>query len=154
MSQETETALWADRERLRDQVATLQRELAEATRAQNDLHDEISVLRQQIAHAQSCERSMREAIQKALAEISGGLCYFTAEAKHCQLRDAQRTLQAVVDGQPAPKPPRELEPQRCFSSGCTKSAMAGSVLCQEHYYKLPASMREEDPAPKGGSHGL
>lgn len=53
-------------------------------------------------------------------------------------------------GIPAPKPPRELEPQRCFSSGCTKSAMAGSVLCQEHYDKLPASMREEDPAPKTG----
>ncbi|MFO1417254.1 MAG: hypothetical protein U1E83_01155 [Methylotetracoccus sp.] len=32
------------------------------------------------------------AIEKALVQISGGLCYFTAEAKHAQLREAQRTL--------------------------------------------------------------
>lgn len=59
-----------------------------------------------------------------------------------------------------PKPPDEREPPhcptcecgqpRCLQAGCTKFAMAGSVLCQEHYDKLPASMREEGPAPKSG----
>jgi hypothetical protein len=33
-----------------------------------------------------------EKIDKALASISGGLCYSTAEAKHLQLRDAEKAL--------------------------------------------------------------
>ncbi len=36
------------------------------------------------------------AIDKAKIQISGGLCYFKAESKHVQLKEAQTTLQGVV----------------------------------------------------------
>jgi hypothetical protein len=38
-----------------------------------------------------------EKVEKALNQVSGGLCYFTAEAKHAQLLDVQKTLSEVVD---------------------------------------------------------
>ena len=41
---------------------------------------------------------LNTAIERALAQISGGLTYFTAEAKHAQLRDAQRTLLETQQG--------------------------------------------------------
>lgn len=34
-------------------------------------------------------------LQKLEAQISGGLCYFSAESKHCQLQDAMKTLQSL-----------------------------------------------------------
>ena len=37
-----------------------------------------------------------ELIEKLEAEISGGLCYFSAESKHCQLKDAMRTVKEIL----------------------------------------------------------
>jgi hypothetical protein len=38
-----------------------------------------------------------EKVKRALNQVSGGLCYFTAEAKHAQLLDVQKTLSEVAD---------------------------------------------------------
>ena len=43
-----------------------------------------------------------EKVKKALNQVSGGLCYFTAEAKHAQLLDVQKTLSEVVDALASP----------------------------------------------------
>jgi hypothetical protein len=43
---------------------------------------------------------LEAAIERAIGHISGGLCYVTAEAKHEQLRDADRVLCLVLGGQP------------------------------------------------------
>ncbi|ARB14518.1 hypothetical protein Ccr5_gp298 [Caulobacter phage Ccr5] len=45
---------------------------------------------------------LREAIDTALVQISGGLCYFTADAKHAQLRDAEKTLERALNGGETP----------------------------------------------------
>ncbi len=54
-------------------------------------------------------------IDTALKDVSGGLCYFSAEAKHAQLLDAEKTLEtlrATIDAyrasHPAPAEPVEL----------------------------------------------
>ena len=41
--------------------------------------------------------ALREAIKKARIQISGGLTYTTAEAKHAQLKDADDTLSAALE---------------------------------------------------------
>jgi hypothetical protein len=68
---------------------------------------------------------IRDALRRAEMSISGGLCYFKAEAKHAQLRDAQRDLEdlrAALEGQP-PAPaavPADLTPTRyLYTSGAT-----------------------------------
>jgi septation ring formation regulator EzrA len=38
---------------------------------------------------------VKEKIEKAIHEIEGGLCYFTAEAKHAQMVDAKKTLETA-----------------------------------------------------------
>lgn len=38
---------------------------------------------------------LREKLEKLESQISGGLCYFTAEAKHAQLKDAMKTLKEI-----------------------------------------------------------
>uniref|UniRef100_A0AB74UMS6 Uncharacterized protein n=1 Tax=Caulobacter phage BL57 TaxID=3348355 RepID=A0AB74UMS6_9VIRU len=45
---------------------------------------------------------LREAIDTALVQISGGLCYFTADAKHAQLKDAEKTLERALNGGETP----------------------------------------------------
>ena len=44
-----------------------------------------------------------EKVKKALNQVSGGLCYFTAEAKHAQLLDVQKTLSEIEDALASPK---------------------------------------------------
>ena len=56
---------------------------------------------------------LREAVEKALIQISGGLCYTTAEAKHAQLRDAEKTLQAALAHSPQPEPVAEEGREPC-----------------------------------------
>ncbi|AXQ68497.1 hypothetical protein HOT99_gp120 [Caulobacter phage CcrBL10] len=46
--------------------------------------------------------AFKAAIDTALVQISGGLCYFTADAKHAQLRDAEKTLERALNGGQAP----------------------------------------------------
>ncbi|AFU87829.1 hypothetical protein CcrKarma_gp312 [Caulobacter virus Karma] len=45
---------------------------------------------------------LKQAIDTALVQISGGLCYFTADAKHAQLRDAEKTLERALNGDETP----------------------------------------------------
>jgi len=47
------------------------------------------------------EADLVGAIEQALGQISGGLCYFSAEAKHEQLRDADKTLRAALKSREA-----------------------------------------------------
>lgn len=37
--------------------------------------------------------------------------------------------------------PVNMMPERCMSAGCQNTAMASSVLCQQHYDELPPAMR-------------
>ncbi|AFU86785.1 hypothetical protein D869_gp129 [Caulobacter phage CcrRogue] len=46
--------------------------------------------------------TLKAAIDTALVQISGGLCYFTADAKHAQLKDAEKTLERALNGGQAP----------------------------------------------------
>jgi hypothetical protein len=39
---------------------------------------------------------LREALAKLKIVVSGGLCYFTAEAKHAQLNDAAKQIDAAL----------------------------------------------------------
>lgn len=40
--------------------------------------------------------SMKEGLEKTLITIQAGLCYFTSEAKHCQLKDAEKEIQSLI----------------------------------------------------------
>jgi hypothetical protein len=42
------------------------------------------------------EARLRTALEKAKMAISGGLCYFSAEAKHAQLNDAMKIIEAAL----------------------------------------------------------
>ena len=43
-----------------------------------------------------------EKVKRALNQVSCGLCYFTAEGKHAQLLDVQKTLSEIVDALASP----------------------------------------------------
>ena len=49
------------------------------------------------SHAEDRLNLLKSAVDKALIQISGGLCYHTASAKHGQLMSAQMTLQGALD---------------------------------------------------------
>jgi NTP pyrophosphatase (non-canonical NTP hydrolase) len=82
-----------------------------------------------------------EKVKKALNEVSGGLCYFTAEAKHAQLLDVQKTLSEVVDALASPEavtqPPNAL-PARVLAM-CKKRGWDLSWSSRGVYLHLEAS---------------
>lgn len=47
-------------------------------------------------HREQATAELVEAIEQARGHISGGLCYFTADAKHAQLVDADKVLEAAL----------------------------------------------------------
>ena len=60
-----------------------------------------------LAHDRSGAQELREAIDKALIQLSGGLTYFTPEAKHAQIRDAYETLAKAYPDHSAPRHERK-----------------------------------------------
>ena len=58
--------------------------------------DSFEVRECQIRDIGEHEIALRMDVQKALLQISGGLTYFSAAAKHAQLLDAQQTLQEAL----------------------------------------------------------
>ena len=71
--------------------------LAYRLRLHADDKTKIAMQRDGLEAAAEIER-LGAAIDKALIQISGGLCYFNAESKHAQLKDAQKTLTAAMSG--------------------------------------------------------
>lgn len=49
-----------------------------------------------IAELEAKLKRAREGLEDAATKISGGLCYFTAEAKHQQLLDAAASIEATL----------------------------------------------------------
>jgi hypothetical protein len=82
-----------------------------------------------------------EKVKKALSQVSGGLCYFTAEAKHAQLLNVQKTLSEIKDALASPKaatqPPNAL-PARVLAM-CKKRGWDLSWSSRGVYLHLEAS---------------
>lgn len=57
------------------------------------------------------EPEVSDRISRALIAISGGLCYFTAEAKHAQLLAAQNILTGGLQSPPEPVPVEAIAEQ-------------------------------------------
>lgn len=47
-------------------------------------------------HFKPVAGDVQASLEKALINISGGLCYTTAEAKHAQLKDAEKNVKAAI----------------------------------------------------------
>jgi len=54
-------------------------------------------------------RVPREDLEKLKIKISGGLCYFTADAKHAQLSDAMKAVEAMLALSSIPSPARDAD---------------------------------------------
>jgi hypothetical protein len=82
-----------------------------------------------------------EKVKKALNQVSAGLCYFTAEAKHAQLLDVQKTLSEIEDALASPKaatqPPNAL-PARILTM-CKKRGWSLHWTSRGAYLHLEAS---------------
>ena len=63
-----------------------------------------------------------QAITRALIAVSGGLCYFTADAKHAQLLTVQKILLEALRPEPEGVTARELQWPSSVAQGCHEAA--------------------------------